>query len=203
MTYITQVFDVTTFDQAKHVVLTKDPDNPNKFDNETNYLVEKIADAISIKDTDTVLDFGCGMGRVSKKLIEQFNCNVIGMDISDSMKTFAKLYVSSPQKFQTTVQLPEANSIDTALAILVLQHVENPKQEIENIVNSLKPNGYFILLNEDNRLVPSDVDKNNYIIWNNDNFNVFDEVEKHLTKVKSFPYINSEKHIIIYKKESN
>jgi 2-polyprenyl-3-methyl-5-hydroxy-6-metoxy-1,4-benzoquinol methylase len=203
MTYIKQVFDVTTFDQAKHVVLTKDPDNPNKFDNETNYLVEKIADAISIKDTDTVLDFGCGMGRVSKKLIEQFNCNVIGMDISDSMKTFAKLYVSSPQKFQTTVQLPEANSIDTALAILVLQHVENPKQEIENIVNSLKPNGYFILLNEDNRLVPSDVDKNNYIIWNNDNFNVFDEVEKHLTKIKSIPYINSDKHIIIYKKESN
>ena len=203
MNYIKQVFDVTTFDQAKHVVLTKDPNNPNKFDNETNYLVEKIADAISIKDTDTVLDFGCGMGRVSKKLIEHFNCNVIGMDISDSMKTFAKLYVSSPQKFQTTVQLPKANSIDTALAILVLQHVENPKQEIENIVNSLKPNGYFILLNEDNRLVPSDVDKNNYIIWNNDNFNVFDEVEKHLTKIKSIPYINSDKHIIIYKKESN
>lgn len=203
MTYIKQVFDVTTFDQAKHVVLTSDPSNPNKFDNETNYLVEKIADAISIKDTDTVLDFGCGMGRVSKKLIEQFNCNVIGMDISDSMKTFATLYISSPRKFKTTVQPPEANSIDVAMAILVLQHVENPKQEIENIVNSLKPNGYFILLNEDNRLVPSDVDKNNYIIWNNDNFNVFDEVEKHLTKVKSFPYINSEKHIIIYKKESN
>jgi 2-polyprenyl-3-methyl-5-hydroxy-6-metoxy-1,4-benzoquinol methylase len=203
MTYIKQVFDVATFDQAKHVVLTSDSGNPNKFNNETNYLVEKIAEAITINDTDTVLDFGCGMGRVSKKLIEQFNCNVVGMDISDSMKTFAKLYVSNPRKFQTTVQLPQANSIDVVLAVLVLQHVENPKQEIENIVNSLKPNGYFILLNEDNRLVPAGVDKNNYIIWDNDNFNIFDEVEKRLTKIKSIPYINSDKHIIIYKKESN
>jgi cyclopropane fatty-acyl-phospholipid synthase-like methyltransferase len=202
MPYIKQVFDVTTFDQAKHVVLTSDPNNPNKFDNETNYLIEQIAESITINDTDTVLDFGCGMGRVSKKLIEQFNCNVLAMDISESMKTFATLYVSNPTKFKTTVEQPEANSIDVAMAILVLQHVENPKQEIENIVTALKPNGYFILLNESSRLIPSDIDRNNYIIWGNDDFDVFGEVEKHLTKIKSIPYINSDKHINIYKKES-
>ena len=55
--------------------------------------------------------------------------------------------------------------------------------------------------NEDNRFVPSDVDTEGFVIWNNDNFNVVGEIEKHLTKVKEIPYINPEKNIVIYRKQ--
>ena len=141
------------------------------------------------------------MGRVSKELVKTFDCTVLGFDISESMKTFATLYVSNPRKFKTISEMPTDNSVDVCLAVFVLQHVENPQQEIEKIVNTLKPNGYLVLVNEDNRFIPNDVDNKGFVIWDNDNFNVFNEIEKHLTKVKETPYINPEKDIVIYRKQ--
>ena len=203
MPYIKEVFDVSTFDHAKNVVLTPDPNNPSKFENETNFLINTIAEQMSTKmnEDSVVLDFGCGMGRVSKELVKTFDCSVLGFDISESMKTFATLYVSNPRKFKTISEMPADNSVDVSLAVFVLQHVENPQQEIEKIVKTLKPNGYLVLVNEDNRFVPNDVDDKGFVIWDNDNFNVFTEIEKHLTKVKETPYINPEKDIVIYRKQ--
>jgi 2-polyprenyl-3-methyl-5-hydroxy-6-metoxy-1,4-benzoquinol methylase len=201
MRYIKETFDVTTITQAMNVVLSFEADKPEKFCKETEFLVDIIANENIITNESIVLDFGCGMGRVSKNIVNKFDCSVLGYDISESMKTFATLYVSNPRKFKIISQLPDNNSIDVCLAVFVLQHVENPKQEIENLVNTLKPNGYLVLVNEDNRFVPSDVDEKGYVIWNNDNFNVFTEIEKHLTKVKETPYINPEKNIVIYRKQ--
>lgn len=201
MRYIKEVFDVTTITQAMNVVLSFEQDKPEKFHRETQFLIDTIKTENIITDQSTVLDFGCGMGRVSKEIINTFNCSVLGFDISESMKTFATLYVSNPRKFKTISEMPVDNSIDICLAVFVLQHVENPKQEIEKIVNTLKPNGYLVLVNEDNRFVPNDIDNEGFIIWDNDNFNVFTEIEKHLTKVKETPYINPEKDIVIYRKQ--
>lgn len=201
MRYVKEAFDVTTITQAMNVVLSFEADKPEKFYKETQFLIDVIANENIINNESTVLDFGCGMGRVSKEIVKKFDCSVLGFDISESMKTFATLYVSNPRKFKTLSQLPDNNSVDACLAIFVLQHVENPKQDIENLVNTIKPNGYLVLVNEDNRFIPSDVDSKGYVIWNNDNFNVHSEIEKYLTKVKETPYINPEKNIVIYRKQ--
>jgi SAM-dependent methyltransferase len=204
MPYVKEVFDVTTFEQAKHVVLTSDPDNPDKFVNETNFLINTIAEQLSTKmdESSIVLDFGCGMGRVSKSLIEKFNCKVIGLDISDSMLTFARLYTANVQKFQATKSYTTPDSIDVCLSILALQHSENPVVEINNIVKCLKPGGVLVLLNETTRFVPSDVDSNRYVVWNDDGFDVFGYIESLLTKINSVQYMNSKLDIIFYRKQS-
>ena len=200
MTYIKETFDPVNIDHAKHIVLTSDPNNPDKFEQETKVLVDILEKENIISESSSVLDFGCGMGRVSKELISRFNCNVTGVDISERMKIFAMLYVSEPKKFKT-VETIEPNTFDVCVAAFVLQHTENPKQEIERIANGLNPNGVFVLLNENKRLVPADVDSNRYVIWNDDNFDVFEETEKYLTKVKSIPYPpNTELNINFYKK---
>jgi len=183
-----------------NVVLSFEADKPEKFYKETKFLIDTIANENIITNESTVLDFGCGMGRVSKELVNKFDCSVLGLDISESMKTFATLYVSNPRKFKTISEMP-TDLVDVCLAVFVLQHVEHPQQEIEKIVNVLKPNGYLVIVNEDNRFIPSDVDDKGFVIWNNDNFNVFGEIEKHLTKVKETPYINPEKNIVIYRKQ--
>lgn len=204
MTYIKEIFDVQTFDQAKHVVLTSDPNNPKKFENETNFLVDTIINENLISENSTVLDFGCGMGRVSRDLIQKIKCKIIGVDISESMLTFARLYVASLNKFIPTFKYTDKETIDLCLSAFVLQHVENPEDEIKNIHNVLKPNGYFVLLNETTRYVPSDVDRsNNGIIWKDDNFNVFHECEKYFQRIKSVSYMGKEnQEIIFYKKTS-
>lgn len=198
--YVKEVFDVTTFDHAKHVVLTSDPSDPDKFERETQFLIDVIRDADILKENDTVMDFGCGMGRVSKELVHQLNLNVVGVDISDSMLTFARLYVCKPQQFSThsTYSVPE--SVDAVVSTFVLQHTEDPAKEIKNISAVLKQGGHLVLVNEHNRFVPSDVDRDNFIIWNDDAFDVFSEVEKYLSKVKTVPYLNTEKEVIFYKK---
>lgn len=200
MTYIKETFDPISIDHAKHIVLTSDPSNPDKFEQETKVLVDILEKENIITEVSAVLDFGCGMGRVSKELVNRFNCNVSGVDISERMKIFAMLYVAEPKKFKT-VETIEPNTFDVCIASFVLQHTENPKQEIEKIVSGLKDNGVFVLLNENKRLVPADIDSNRYVIWNDDNFDVFAETEKHLIKFKSIPYPpNPELSINFYKK---
>lgn len=201
MRYIKEVFDVTTFEQAKHVVLTSDPNDPKKFENETNFLVKTIAEQNLIDNSSIVLDFGCGMGRVSKALIDKFDCKVIGLDISASMLTFAKLYTANVKKFEGTHKYDTPNSVDVAMSILALQHSEDPAKEIDNIVDTLKPGGTFILLNESNRYVPSDIDSNRFIVWKDDGFDIFGYVEARLKKVHSVPYISGKHDVIFYRKE--
>lgn len=200
MRYIKEAFDVITFEQAKNVVLSDDPNDPKKFERETDFLVDTIKEHIEINEDSNVLDFGCGMGRVSKKLIDTFNCNVTGVDISESMLTFARLYTANIKKFIATKECPQPNTMDVCLAILVLQHTENPKQEIQRICDSLKSGGYFVLVNEPHRMIPGDVE-NGYIKWVTDNFDVFTEIESRLSKVKTIKYINNDAvNIVFYRK---
>lgn len=201
MPYIKEVFDVTTFEHAKHVVLTSDPDNPNKFDNETTFLIDTIAEQNILNPGSVVLDFGCGMGRVSKKLIERFDCNVIGVDISDSMLTFANIYVSKPRKFKSMTSYTVPNTIDVVISTFVLQHVQDPKTEIETLCNTLKVGGYLVLVNENKRFVPSDVDRNRYVVWNDDGFDVFGELSSRLNRINSVKYMSTDTDIIFYRKE--
>lgn len=199
--YVKEVFDVGTIDHAKHVVLTSDPNNPNKFEQETQFLIDVIRKQDIIKKDDIVLDFGCGMGRVSKQLIATFDCTVVGVDISESMLKFAMLYVAKPQRFRfgTHYSIPE--SVDVALSTFVLQHTENPIKEIDNIYNVIKPGGWFVLLNENKRFVPADVDRNNYVVWNDDGVNIHTEVAKRFTEKHRVKYLQTETDIIFYQKE--
>ena len=201
MPYIKEVFDVTTFEQAKHVVLTTDPNDPKKFEKETNFLVEAIAEQNILNLDSVVLDFGCGMGRVSKALIEKFNCKVIGLDISPSMLTFARLYTANVKKFEGTHKYDTPESVDVAMSILALQHSEDPAKEIDNIIDTLKPGGTFVLLNESTRYVPSDVDSNRYVVWKDDGFDIFGYVEARLKKVHSVQYVSGKHDVIFYRKE--
>lgn len=200
MPYIKETFDVRTIAQAKNVVLSDDANNPNKFEIETSFLVQKIKDFGVITSESKVLDFGCGMGRVSKGLVEEFKCNVIGVDISESMLKFAMLYVSNPSKFKPTLTLNENESIDCALSIFCLQHTENPKKEVEVIYNSVKANGFFILLNEKQRFVPEAVDANGYVIWNDDCVDIENLVSSKFSEVKRIQYLSGKIDIILYQK---
>jgi len=90
-------------------------------------------------------------------LIKDCDCLVIGADPATNMRTFASDYVNSHNFIlMSPFALDELGvKVDFALAIWVLQHCLRPKEDIERIKRTLKPDGKLIVLNNDTRSIPT------------------------------------------------
>ncbi len=164
-TYSPAIFNVGTMDQAKRIILTQEDalTTDQRWKRETPYLVSLIEQSIPLDDTSVVLDYGCGIGRMSKALIERFNCRVIGVDISRSMRALAADYVGSDRFLACA---PEALGwlgvrFDAALTVWVLQHCYAPQDDIERIKSAL--DGPLFVVNDRQRIVPT-----REVTWIND-----------------------------------
>ena len=167
-TYSPAVFNVGTMEQAKRIILTPEGDltTEQRWLRETPYLLSLIEQTIRLNEHSTVLDYGCGIGRMAKALIDKYNCHVIGVDISPSMRALAASYVSSDN---FVVCSPEALSwlgvkFDAALAIWVLQHCYDVKSDIARIHRALRKQqkisgqdigGSLFVVNDHRRIVPT------------------------------------------------
>jgi ubiquinone/menaquinone biosynthesis C-methylase UbiE len=142
------------------------------------------------------------MGRVSKRLIEKFDCNVIGCDISINMLKFATMHVNNPNKFVTCNKVTMKDLVDVIISAFVLQHVENPEAEINHLIDILTPGGYLILLDDpQSRFVPTIINPNDrYVNWHDDGYKISEKFDKHLVRFKEINYCDNYHKIIVYKK---
>lgn len=100
----------------------------------------------------TILDFGCGLGRITRTLLE-LGGNVIGMDISESHLNLAKKNIKENIKWvhnkslhKTIVELC-GTKLDLIITFIVLQH-NRPKlmrQYIKSLLEALNDGGVAIL----------------------------------------------------------
>jgi SAM-dependent methyltransferase len=111
--------------------------------------ISKDLDEVS-KDA-TVLDFGCGVGRISRILARNFK-TVIGLDVSESMVRLAKEYNDSIGSLSFAhydgKNFPFTNSaFDLIVSFQVLQHVDpvGIKKILSEIYRVKKPDGIAIL----------------------------------------------------------
>lgn len=202
--YIRQVFDTTDLEMAKNICLSKDIRYPNKFEEETKFLIDFIKEKNILDNKSKVADFGCGMGRISKGIIDAFKCNIIGFDISAHMLLLAQQYLEYTNKFKIQKYKKDYkwnnHKFDVFIASFVLQHSEHPKEDIDFIYNNLKDNGILILINEKERLVPVDI-KDGYAVWHDDNINITDLISKKFKNVGYFHYYNRDiKCLSLWKK---
>lgn len=161
--YQPQVFDVANIEQAKSIILTNEGTaNPEeRWAQETPVTTEKIVSHLHPDTTTLVLDFGCGIGRLSKALIDRVGCTAIGIDISSNMRILAPTYVASP-RFSVLSPNVWARTVDSGLkadivvAAWVLQHVPRPADDIDRIYATLRPGGHLFVVNETYRCVPTD-----------------------------------------------
>jgi len=191
MNYIKQVFDATDLEMAKNICLSKDIRYPNKFEEETEFLINFIKEKKIINSKTRVADFGCGVGRISKELINAFDCSVVGFDISTHMLLLADQYVENPDRFKwqkyTKDFIWNKKSFDVFIASFVLQHSEHPEHDINFIYNNLNDNGILILVNEPERLLPIDV-KDGYAVWYDDKINITDLISNKFKNLGYFDY---------------
>lgn len=169
-----EAFEVASLEQAKAVIVTgeRGTTTEERWRKETPYLAGEIAKRLDIGPETTVLDYGCGVGRIAKELIENCGCRVIGVDASKAMRELAPGYVLSerfniwsPEVFE--LMLERGFRVDCAISLWVIQHVLEPKKVIELIHSALRPGSMFYALNQQVRCVPSDLG------WVNDGFEVW------------------------------
>lgn len=185
MEYRKDIFTPANLQDAKDIVLSPDPNHPDKFKVETEYLVEGLKNSGLLTEQSKVLDFGCGMGRVAKEVILSIGCRVVGLDTSSAMLSFAQQYVHDIRfetKFTYNVQ-----DIDLAIASLVLQHAKDPAKEVDMLHRVIKPGGHLLLLNEWARYVPV---KGGDSTWHDDGIDIIKLIEAHFSLVGHYPYPN-------------
>jgi cyclopropane fatty-acyl-phospholipid synthase-like methyltransferase len=84
--YFPAVFDVADMQRAKEIILTQEgpgADTETRWAEETPYVLELIREAFELQSEMVVLDYGCGIGRMARAMIEATGCSVIGVDTRD------------------------------------------------------------------------------------------------------------------------
>ena len=156
------IFTVPNMEQAKAIILTPEDGmtTEQRWETETKYLAGAIGDAFELNNNSFVLDYGCGIGRMSKALVERYGCSVIGVDISTSMRQLAPGYAANENFLIVSPDILKklvANGLrfDYCIAIWVLQHCPNVSCDISLVKSSLKDNGLWYVLNNNASAVPT------------------------------------------------
>jgi cyclopropane fatty-acyl-phospholipid synthase-like methyltransferase len=156
---------------AVNIILTPEGgmSSEQRWQQETPILIELIKR--HLKTNSSVLDFGCGIGRLASPLINQMRCTVVGVDISPAMRAIAAgvlnsdLFCALPPMMVDLVCRLE--SFDMALSVWFLQHVANPWYEIGLMRRYLKKDGLLFMVNNVGRVVPMDTGQ-----WINDGIDI-------------------------------
>lgn len=162
-TYQPSVFDVRDVEEARRIILTPESGTTTdeRWARETPWLAARILEQFPLDERHAVLDFGCGLGRMSKALIEASGCCVVGVDLSTGMRQLAPGYVGSPRFAAIAppmldVLLARGMRFELALSIWVLQHVARPEQDVARLARALRPGGGLFVANNVRRAVPTD-----------------------------------------------
>jgi SAM-dependent methyltransferase len=162
-TYTARVFEVRNVEEARRIILTSEPGatSESRWQLETPYLIDIIAEHFALSEEHAVLDYGCGLGRMAKALIERFGCRIIGVDTSTRMRELAPGYVQSARFSIVSPQILElliARGVrfDIALAVWVIQHVAQVEPEIDCLSRALANQGGLFVANTLRRVVPPD-----------------------------------------------
>ncbi|WP_321315169.1 tetratricopeptide repeat protein [Halarcobacter sp.] len=162
MVYTPQIFEKNDLEDAKKIILTKEGNvsSEERWDKETSFVVDDIISKLDLDENKTILDYGCGIGRIAKELIEKTSCKIIGVDISESMRKLATEYVNSSnfeaislEEFKNKIE--EGKKFDFAYSIWVLQHCIKPQEDIKLIKKSLKDDALIYILNNLKSAVPT------------------------------------------------
>ena len=161
--YAPGIFETPDMASAQAIILTPEPGTTTaeRWRVETPYLVAQMVERLDLNVNSLILDFGCGIGRLSKALIERTGCFVIGIDMAQRMREMALAYVASPRFM---VMAPEALDVlierglkaDFGFAAWVLQHCLEVERDVERIADALGPMARFFMVNNLGRAVPTD-----------------------------------------------
>ena len=205
MNYLKEAFYPNDIESAKDICIIPDPKKPNKFNEETHFLIKFLNSKGLLHKRPKVLDFGCGVGRISKDLVD-LGCEVVGMDFSIPMLMAAINFVDNknftPLINTATLPFEIKPEFDLVICSFVLQHAEDPIKEIKFLKSVMKDDATLVLVNEPYRLVPTGMDEKRFVEWKDDQIDIDHEVSIELDLIGKYDYYNrTDKCLSLWKKK--
>lgn len=161
LTYSPAVFDVKTMAEAMSIILTpEDDDTETRWERETEWLAGEIISRLAVTGDSVLLDYGCGIGRLSRALIERTGCRVIGADISPSMRMLSQVYVNADrftvmEPGQLAEMVRRGLRLDGAFSVWVLQHCADVRADLSLIRAAMGDGARLVVVNDRRRIVPT------------------------------------------------
>jgi SAM-dependent methyltransferase len=122
--YNPRFFNPTSLEHAKKIIL-QDECISDQWGSETKWTIDFFREKNLFDKDSIVLDWGCGIGRLAKPIIEEFNCKVVGVDFQPNMLRYATEYVNHSNfraiDNEEFSQLPD-NYFTVGIAVWALQH---------------------------------------------------------------------------------
>jgi SAM-dependent methyltransferase len=178
------IFNVPTVADAKQVILypLSGMTSEQRWIRETEWMIAYL-DRLDLHSDSWLLDYGCGIGRLSKLAIAQYGCRVVGIDISTSMRSMAIGYVNSDRFIACSHSMCDALApdFDAAIAVWTLQHCQRPTDDLDFIWRNLTPSGLVLVLNEPSRFVPCLSGRT--FDWFDDHQDVWGELERRFNRI--------------------
>lgn len=103
-----------------------------------------------LKDCETILDVGCGDGKLTSSLATHLpNTSIIGCDVSKTMIDYAKNHYDSPnldflERHAEDLQFSE--EFDAVVSFNCLHWIQNQNRALQQIFHVLKPGGKAIIV---------------------------------------------------------
>ncbi len=158
-----EVFEVASIEAARSIILTPErgTTTDGRWQDETGFLRTDVVARLGLRPQDCVIDYGCGIGRLAKALIDASGCSVVGVDASAAMRRYALEYVDSPRftccaPAGLDALVAGGFRADHALAVWVLQHCLRPADDIARLAAGLRDGAILYVLNNLRRAVPTD-----------------------------------------------
>eukprot|EP00658_Telonema_sp_P-2_P004381 TRINITY_DN11640_c0_g1_i2.p1 TRINITY_DN11640_c0_g1~~TRINITY_DN11640_c0_g1_i2.p1 ORF type:complete len:309 (-),score=68.02 TRINITY_DN11640_c0_g1_i2:210-1136(-) len=118
-----------------------------------NYKLDYVADALELKSGDTVLDIGCGWGRLVKHFSENYGAKVTGITLSGSQKEYAdelnkdndgRVLLQDAMKMHERTDFP-AEGFDKITSLEMAEHVgiRRYNEFLTKVHAMLKDDGVF------------------------------------------------------------
>lgn len=113
-----------------------------------------------VKDGDTFLDIGCGVGYLTNMVfIHRPKSEVWGVDISDTVirdNSIKNPKITYKQGYVGDLKDIPANYFDFVFSGEVLEHIDEPKNLFKDAYNALKPGGKFLITTPNDNHIESD-----------------------------------------------
>lgn len=160
VTYNPDVFAVADLEAARRIILTPtDLPTDERWRRETPYLAGLIHRELALAPESLLVDYGCGVGRMSGALVRAAGCRVLGVDISPQMRALAAAQEPDPRFAAVSRGLLESLvrhglQADAAIAVWVLQHIPQVEHDAALLRAALKPAAPLLVVNNTRRAIP-------------------------------------------------